>query len=216
MKILDFEAVIFDMDGTLIDSMGMWHDIDIEYLGRFGLDVPEDLQKCLEGLRYEEVAAYFKERFGISDSVEKIGQDWLDMAEYKYKYEVAFKPGVLEFLRFIREAGLKTAIASSNHMDLIEKILAARGLREDFDSLITCDDVKAGKPDPAVYLTAAASLGVAPEKCLVFEDIPVGILAGKRAGMTTIAVQDSYSAHMEEEKREMADGFISDYRELLG
>lgn len=215
MNILDFEAVIFDMDGTLIDSMGMWHDIDIEYLGRFGLDVPEDLQKCLEGLRYEEVASYFKERFGIRDSIEKIGQDWLDMAEHKYKHEVAFKPGALDFLRYIRRAGLRTAIASSNHMDLIEKILTARGLREDFDSLITCDDVKAGKPDPAVYLTAASALGVAPEKCLVFEDIPAGILAGKRAGMTTIAVQDSYSAGMEAEKRALADGFISDYRELM-
>ena len=215
MNIFDYEAVIFDMDGTLIDSMGMWHDIDIEYLARFGLAVPEDLQKCLEGLRYEEVAAYFKKRFRIPDSVEKIGQDWLDMAEHKYKYEVAFKPGVLDFLRWIRAEGMKTAIASSNHMDLIEKILEARGLRADFDSLITCDDVKAGKPDPTVYLTAAASLGVAPEKCLVFEDIPVGILAGKRAGMTTIAVRDDYSAEMEEEKRELADGFISDYRELM-
>ncbi len=215
MNIFDYEAVIFDMDGTLIDSMGMWHDIDVEYLARFGLAVPEDLQKCLEGLRYEEVAAYFKKRFRIPDSVEKIGQDWLDMAEHKYKYEVAFKPGVLDFLRWIRAEGMKTAIASSNHMDLIEKILEARGLRADFDSLITCDDVKAGKPDPTVYLTAAASLGVAPEKCLVFEDIPVGILAGKRAGMTTIAVRDDYSAEMEEEKRELADGFISDYRELM-
>ena len=90
-------AVIFDLDGTLIDSMGMWHEIDVEYLMRFGIDVPEDLQKELEGLTYTDVARYFKDRFHIPDSIDEIGDAWLQMAGEKYRKTIPLKPGGREF-----------------------------------------------------------------------------------------------------------------------
>ena len=82
------KAVIFDLDGTLIDSMWMWKAIDIEYLGRFGLECPEDLQKEIEGMSFSETAVYFKERFGIPETLEEIKQDWVDMSLEKYKKEI--------------------------------------------------------------------------------------------------------------------------------
>lgn len=210
-----FEAVIFDLDGTLYDSMGMWGQIDIDYLARFGLDRPENLQAELEGLSFQETSCFFKERFGIPDDPETIQADWLKMAAEAYNGKLPLKPGAEEFLKYLKEAGIPAAIASSNHYDLIEESLQARGLAPYISALITCDDVKANKPDPAVYLTAADKLGVKPEKCLVFEDIVPGILAGKRAGMTVCAVDDAYSRGTQEEKIALADAFITDYRELL-
>ena len=93
--ILDYiKAVIFDLDGTLVDSMWMWEDIDIEYLGRYGLSCPEDLQKAIEGMSFTETAVYFKERFGLPDSIEEIKEAWIAMSLEKYEKEVPLKPDV--------------------------------------------------------------------------------------------------------------------------
>ena len=208
-------AVIFDLDGTLIDSMGMWHEIDVEYLMRFGIEAPENLQKELEGLMYTEVARYFKERFHIPDSISEIGESWVQMAGEKYRKSIPLKPGVREFLADVKARNRKTAIASSNHLQLIEDILKIHGIYDYIDAITTCDDVGRGKPDPEVYTVTAEKLGIDPSTCLVFEDIPVGIQAGKAAGMRVIAVEDIYSEHMREEKVRLADGIISDFRELL-
>ena len=208
-------AVIFDLDGTLIDSMGMWHNIDVEYLMRFGIEVPEDLQKELEGLTYTDVARYFKDRFHIPDSISEIGDAWLQMAGEKYRNTIPLKPGVREFLAEVKSRNHKTAIASSNHLQLIEDILRIHGIYDYIDAITTCDDVGLGKPDPEVYTVTAGKLGIDPGSCLVFEDIPVGIQAGKAAGMRVIAVEDTYSEHMREEKARLADGYITDFRELL-
>jgi 16S rRNA pseudouridine516 synthase len=213
--IQDYEAVIFDLDGTLIDSMGMWGEIDIEYLERFGIEVPENLQRDLEGLRFTEVAEYFRDRFGIKDSVEEIGKTWIDMAEYKYRHDIPLKPGVREFIRQMADNGIRMAIASSNHKRLIEEILRIHGISEYFDVITTCDDVTANKPEPDVYLYTAEKLGTSPSSCLVFEDIPIGIRSGKRAGMTVAAVYDTYSENVREQKEREADFFIQDYYELL-
>lgn len=211
----DFPAVIFDLDGTLVDSMGMWAEIDIEYLARYGITPPEHLQREIEGFRWSETAEYFKKRFHLRDSIEEIGADWLNMARDKYLHEVPLKNGVREYLSFLKKQECHIAIASSNYLNLIEDVLRGRGIRDYFDEITTCDDVSAGKPDPSVYLVTAEKMKVQPSDCLVFEDIPAGIMAGKNAGMTVIAVQDTYSQGMENEKRILADGFISDYRELL-
>ena len=214
--ILDYEAAIFDLDGTLIDSMGMWGEIDIEYLEKFGIEVPKNLQRDLEGLRFTEVAEYFRERFGITDSVEEIGQTWIDMAEYKYRHDIPLKPGARELIRKMSENGVRMAIASSNHLRLIEEILRIHGISEYFDTITTCDDVTANKPEPDVYLYTAEKLGTSPSSCIVFEDIPIGIQSGKRAGMTVAAVYDTYSENVREQKEMEADFFIQDYYELLG
>ena len=100
------KAVIFDLDGTVIDSMWMWKAIDIEYLGRFGIPLPPDLQKRISGMSFSETAVFFKEEFSIPDSLEKIKADWNDMAMDKYRYEVTTKPGVVEFLKELNHQGI--------------------------------------------------------------------------------------------------------------
>ncbi len=209
------KAVLFDLDGTLVDSMWMWKAIDIEYLGRFGHSCPKDLQKAIEGMSFSETAVYFKERFQIPDSIEEIKEAWVQMSLEKYRSQVPLKQGALEFLALIRERGLKAGIATSNGAAMVDAVLTSLNIRDYFQNVTTACEVAAGKPAPDIYLKVAKELQAEPSECLVFEDVPAGILAGKRAGMTVVAVEDDFSREMRQEKEELADYFIEDYLELL-
>ncbi len=211
----NIKAVIFDLDGSLVDSMWLWRAIDIEYLGRFGIPLPEDLQSRIEGMSFEETAVYFKEHFPIPDPLETIKEDWNRMAWDKYMYEVPLKPGIPEFLDECRKRGILLGIATSNSRELVENVAAAHNLKNYFSCIMTGSDVKKGKPAPDIYLETASALGVSPKDCLVFEDIIPGIQAGKSAGMRVCAVEDAYSAHVREQKRQLADYYIEDYYNLF-
>ena len=208
------EAVIFDMDGSLVDSMWVWKDIDIEYLGRFGLDIPDDLQQEIEGMSFTETARYFRDRFGLDRSVEQIRADWNEMAWDKYRSRVMLKPGAREFLDYCRAHGIKLGIATSNSREIVDMVMEARGVADYFSCITTACEAKKGKPAPDVYLLTAQQLSVDPKNCLVFEDIVFGIQAGKAAGMEVCAVDDAYSAYQEAEKRSLADYYIKDFREI--
>lgn len=210
-----FKAVLFDLDGTLVDSMSMWKEIDVDYLKRFNISVPPTLQQDIEGLTMEQTAHYFKKTFGISDSIEEIMAAWNHMAYDKYTREVKMKPFAREILFKLKDQQIPCAIATSNSRVLTEAILKSHQIRECFQTLVTGDDVVHGKPAPDVYLKAAELLNADPKDCLVFEDIPVGILAGKNAGMTVYAVEDNYSMKDREEKIRLSDAYIISYEELL-
>lgn len=208
------KAVIFDLDGTLVDSMWMWKAIDIEYLGRFGLDLPSTLQKDIEGMSFSETAVYFKETFQLQDSLDKIKADWNQMAYDKYTKEVPLKKGAKEFLDYCKENRIKMGIATSNSRELVESTIDALNIREYFDYIMTSCDVAKGKPAPDVYLETARRLGVEPCNCLVFEDIEMGILAGKNADMEVCAVEDEFSMDQIEKKKRLADYYIKDYFDI--
>lgn len=214
-RIHNKKAFLFDLDGTLVDSMWIWESIDVEYLDRFGLELPEDLHSCIEGMSFSETARYFKERFSIPDTLEKMKSDWNRMAWEKYTQEVPLKSGIREFLRYHRARGVKMAVATSNSRELAEAVIAVHGLTDTFDVIVTGCDVAHGKPFPDVYLEAAVRLGVDPSECMVFEDVVAGIQAGRSAGMEVAAVEDAYSLYQERQKKELADLYIADYQELL-
>lgn len=211
----DKKAVLFDLDGTLVDSMWVWSQIDIDYLGARGISVPPGLQQAVEGMAFTEVAVYFKERFGIADSVETIKNQWQEMAMEQYSHQVPLKPGAGAFLSYLKERDFRLAVASSNALSLIEAALKGHGIRQYFDCIITSCEVAKGKPAPDVYLEAAKRVGAAPADCLVFEDIVPGILAGKAAGMQVCAVYDKYSLFQENEKRASADYYIETYTQVM-
>lgn len=208
------KAFLFDLDGTLVDSMWMWGAIDVEYLGKFGLTCPPDLQKAIEGMSFSETAAYFKKRFALEASLEEIKADWISMSIEKYRSQVPPKPGTEAFLSWAVKQNIKMAVCTSNGREMVDAVLSSLNLARYFDCIITGCEVAAGKPSPDIYLEAARRMKVSPEECAVFEDVPAGILAGKRAGMEVFAVEDEYSLGMEEKKRALSDFYIRDYREL--
>lgn len=215
MIFTDIDAVIFDLDGTLIDSMWMWKSIDIEYLARFGLEMPEDLQKNIEGMSFSETAVYFKQRFGLKDSLEQIKADWNDMAWDKYMNEVPLKEGAMELLKYLKGANIPAGIATSNSRQLVDLIIKRHGIDEYFSSIRTSCEVIKGKPSPDIYLLVAKDLGARPERCLVFEDVIQGIMAGRNAGMKVCAVYDKFSEEYTDEKIKLADYYVDSLKELL-
>lgn len=207
----NIKAVIFDMDGTLIDSMWLWRNIDIVYLKKYGHELPEDLQECIDGKSFTEVAYYFKERFKLSDSVETIKAEWNSMAMVYYKDRVTLKIGANEFLDYLKKNEYKLAIGTSNSREMVGIIAERFNWEPYFHVIKTSCEVEKGKPSPDIYLSVAEDLNVKPEECLVFEDIPVGIIAAKSAGMKCCAVHDEYSERMKEEKMELADYYIDNF-----
>nr|WP_288913454.1 HAD family phosphatase [uncultured Lachnoanaerobaculum sp.] len=213
--IKNIKACIFDLDGTLVDSMWMWPDIDREYLNRFEIEYDDNLKNEIDGISFHETAVYFKNKFGISDSVEKICKDWEDMAYDKYKYEVKEKPGCKKFLEHLRSKGIRMGIATSNNRSMVDVVLESLDMKDFFEVITTSDEVKRGKPAPDVYLTTANLLNVEPKNCLVFEDVVAGIMAGKSAGMKVCAIEDDFTKEVRQKKKELSDYYIVDYSELL-
>ena len=209
------KAVIFDMDGSLVDSMWIWPEVDRIYMTKYHLSPPETFHKDIEGRSYTETAQYFVDTFSTLDrTVEQVMKEWRDMTIRLYATKVFPKPGAVEFLESMRRAGVKLGIATSNNREIAEAAMNARNLAGFFDSVRTSCEVAAGKPAPDVYLKVADDLRVSPGECLVFEDVPNGILAGKNAGMEVCAVDDAFSRPDEEEKKRLADYFIHDYYEI--
>ena len=209
------KAVIFDMDGSLVDSMWIWPEVDRIYMDKYGLTQPADFHKAIEGKSYTETAQYFVDTFEtLHRTVEQVKAEWKEMTMELYSTKVFPKPGAVEFLDEMKRHEILLGIATSNDRTLAEAALRARGMMQYFDSVRTSCEVAAGKPAPDVYLKVAEDLQVKPQECLVFEDVPNGILAGKNAGMEVCAVDDVFSRPDEAEKKRLADYFIHDYFEI--
>ena len=210
------KAVIVDMDGSLVDSMWIWPEVDRIYMDKYHLTEPDTFHKDIEGMSYTETAQYFVDTFQTLDrTVEQVMQEWRDMTIQLYATKVFPKPGAVEFLQYMKKRGIFLGIATSNNREIAEAALNARGLSGYFDSVRTSCEVAAGKPAPDVYLKVAEDLKVDPETCLVFEDVPNGILAGKNAGMEVCAVDDEFSRPLETEKKRLADYFIHDFNDIF-
>lgn len=211
----EIDAVIFDIDGTLIDSMWVWTDIDEKFYEKYNLVEPENFHKGMEGKSYSETAQYFLECFPtLTQTCEELMEEWDDMAFEIYTKQVPLKKGAYDFICYLKEQGVKLGIATSNCRKLAEGTLEHNKILRLMDAVWTSDEAKAGKPAPDVYLKVADSLGVNPERCLVFEDVPNGILAGKNAGMKVCTIYDRFSEDQDDEKRRLADYYIQDYDDI--
>lgn len=211
----DIKAAIFDLDGTLIDSMGVWAKIDKEYLKSFGIEVPNNIQQEITHLTLTETAQYFKDRFNIKDDIESIIDKWNNMALYYYSNNISLKEGALSYLKQLKENNIKIALATSNSVPLLEATLKNNGIYEYFDAISTSDEVNKSKENPDIYLLSAKKLDVDPKDCLVFEDIPQAVKGAKLAGMKVYAVYDKYAEDDKENLINLADKYIYDFNELI-
>lgn len=208
---MNIDGVIFDLDGTLIDSMWVWDKIDFEYLDRRNIPVPKNLKSEIEHFGFTQTAEYFKKTFNLPDEIDDIKAEWMDMAHKEYSKNIGLKPGVKGFLKVLKNAGIKIGLATSNCEYLLKPVLENNGIMEYFDAITVTDEVERGKNFPDVYLLCSEKMGVNPENCVVFEDILPAMKGAKAAGMKVVAIEDEYCDYSKEELLQVADEYIQHY-----
>lgn len=184
-------AAIFDLDGLLIDTEGLWHEAEVAVLGALGVPLAWERTRQTKGMVVEEVTRYWYERYPwAGPDPDEVAAEVLASVEALVVERAALRPGARRALVQCRRRGLALALASSSHRHYISVALERCGLAGDFDVVRSAQDEPYGKPHPGVFLSAAAELDVAPTSCVVFEDAPAGVLAAKAGRMRCVAVPD--------------------------
>ena len=205
------KGVIFDLDGTLIDSMNVWKDIDIEFFAKHGLIYDDSYQKAIGHKGLKEIAKYTKETYSLEESEEEIVSIWLDMAKDHYKNKIQLKPGAKEFLEYLKSNNIKIGLATSNSLELTLAVLKRREIYSYFDKILTVNEIQTNKSSPLIYLTLASYFNLKPSECIVFEDLLTGIKTAKKAGFITIGVEDESSLDKKKDIKEISDLYIENY-----
>jgi len=210
-----FKAAIFDLDGTLFDSMWVWEKIDVDFLGKRGIPVPDDYANEISAKSFRETALYTVSRFGLEEKAEDIMDEWTRMAIEEYSHNIPLKPHAKEYLTFLKKHDIRIGTATTLTRSLCEPALISNGIYDLFDEFAFSEEVSSGKESPEIYLLAAEKLGVRPRECIAFEDLLPGIRAILAAGMHAYGVYDSYSSAKKKDIQKISDGYIYDFAEMM-
>ena len=217
MHINDFEInyIIFDMDGTLLDSLSVWADSDREFITSFGISYDPKHSLAMKKMHFDSACEYLVKEFSLPFSAEETGKRILEIVEEHYINSVPFKEGAEEFLAAAYKAGVKMCVATSNKKTLAEASLNAKGIMEYMEFVITSDEVGGGKESPDIFLKAAEMLGAKPRETAVFEDSIHAVLSAKSAGFKVIGVYDKLCPEEFDEIEKSAHITIKSFTELL-
>ena len=210
----DIKGVIFDVDGVLLDSMGIWTDLGARYLVSIGKTPEEGLAEILFSMSMEQGAEYLREHYSIDLTAEEIGTGLQDMLRDFYYYEVQAKPGAQQLLQAVSSAGIKITAATSSPREHIEKALERNGLLSYVDRMFTNAEIGKSKHSPDIYDAAADHMGTAPGETCVFEDSLYALRTAAAAGYHTVGVYDSKGESDQEGLRGSAEIYIHELCEI--
>lgn len=184
--------IFFDLDGTLIDSNGVWLQVDHAFLGRRGLEITPEYTYTVGHSIFPVAAQFTKDYYHLEDSPQDIMAEWRGLAYDAYAHTIPLKPGARELLDSLRSQGTDMALLTAGLPELAKAAVARHGLEVYFRGLFFAQDVGREKKDPEVYRIAAKQYGVSPEDCVLVEDAPHNCLAAQKAGFTVIGVYDDF------------------------
>lgn len=225
------KAVFFDMDGTLIDSVGIWNKVDEALILSMGKRPIEDIQKTRDRVLsenkekdnpYVEYCSYLGKKYDSDMTGEEIHRKRYEIAHDYLVNVIDYREAADVFIKKLKDKGLRLAIVSSTRRDNMEiyrkknsNITGKAKLDEYFEKIYTREDADKLKPDPAIYLMAMSDMGLSPDECIAFEDSLIGVKSAKAAGIRTVAIYDSYSQEEWEEIKNRADYNINGYDEII-
>ena len=216
MRKIPFKAAIFDLDGTLLDSMSVWSRVDVEWFARHNMQVPENYAQEIAGLSFRESAEYTVNHYAPDMQWRRVIEEWTELAGSEYAETVQPKPGAREYVCMLKREGIKLAVATACLPMWFEPCLKRLGMDELFDVVLSVEENGGrSKEEGEIYLLAAEKLGAKPEDCAVFEDVPAGIIGAKRVGMRAYGMFDAH--HSEKSIRcteENADKMLHSFDEM--
>ena len=210
----EFKGVIFDLDGTLLDSMRVWENVDRDFLREQNRVYEPDVSQAVKKMTVKTSAEYFKKRFELELTCEEIIDRIEEMVSEKYRYSIPLKAGAYETVKRLYEKGVKMCVATATYNSLADAALKRLKIYDMLEFVLTCQDVGAGKDDPIVFVKAAERLGTGIAETLVVEDSLHCIETAKKAGFFTAAVYDPIAKDDWEKICETADVWAGSMTEL--
>ena len=207
--------LIFDMDGTLIDSNGIWQDVDTAFLAKRGLPYTHDYYEGVAHTVFPKAAEFTKAHCHLTESVEEIMAEWMEMAGDLYTTSVPVKPGVVAYLEKCRAAGERMAVLTSSVPAHCHAALGHLGLKPYFERIFFAQELGMDKREPAIYGKAAQLLGVSPEACTIFDDSIAACRSARAAGMQVIGVYDAFFHVSWDEMQTVCHRCIRSFEEML-
>ncbi len=205
---IPYKFAIFDMDGTIIDSMPAWKNLWNEYLISKGIQPPEDLAEYILNMTLTESSQYFIDRFGIECTKEEVKSDFYKIMEKKYYRGFSPKPGVVEYIKELHSHNVSTCVVTATAEKLANACLKQNKMIELFDFVISCEKVGKNKQFPDAYNLASSYFGSKPSETVIFEDAPYAATTATNAGYYTIEVFDEYYKDCIETMKSICDEYI--------
>lgn len=210
----NIKGAIFDMDGTILDSISVWDKIDVDYLNERGIAVPEDYARTISTMTGIECAKYSIERFNLKDSVEDLIREWDERALYEYSNNLFLKEGAKEYIKKLKDRGIKIALATSSSKTLYEAAMKHTEIYDYFDVFVSTDETGISKREKHVYIYAAEKLGVDIKDCVIFEDVPTAVKTAKSTGAKVVCMWDKRWDAFKAEMEDTADKYIYSFNEM--
>lgn len=210
---MTIRGAIFDVDGTLLDSMYIWDTIGETYLRSIGYKPKENLNEVFKNMSLRQAARYYQTEYGVTLSIDEIMDGVNAMLERYYRYEVLLKPGVDKLLARLHQSGVKLCIATATDRYLVEAALSRCEVLTFFDRIFTCNEVGHGKDEPYIFVEALRFLGTEREETVVFDDALYAVRTAKEAGFPVVAIYDIHEKESEQ-VRILADLYWDDYSQM--
>ena len=206
---------IFDLDGTITDTNGIWLEVDREFLARRSLPHTMEYQRVVERSIYPIAAQFTRDYYHLTESPEAIMAEWDSLAQRHYRELAPLKPGAEAFLRQCREEGRPMALFTACRPALCEAALRRFGLWDLFGHIVYAEEIGLEKRDPRCFVRLSQMLGAPPEECTLFDDSPDNCATARSAGMTAMGVYDAYYGNRQEELKGVCSRYIRSFEELI-